>query len=201
MERFQTAAEFKRLARVGRDAGAGIALPSVSLRAVNEKTRTASFVFSDETEDREGDRISAAGWEIRDFLRNPVALYGHNSSALPIGRALNLRASGPRLIGDIQFIPPEISSFADQVFKMVKGGYLQAVSVGFMPIEWRWAKEPSRIGSLDFNRQALLEISVVTIPANQRALLIGADAEAAQQRAQAKRRRRLQLLRLTDVGL
>ena len=109
---------------------------------------------------------------------------------------MNLRINGPRLIGDIQFAPADTSEFADRVFRMVRGGFVQAVSVGFAPIEWRWAKEPGRLGAIDFIRQTLLEISVVTIPANKEALLIGASAEPASQRARDARRRKLHLLRL-----
>lgn len=196
MDGLRSPAEFKRLARVGREAGAGIALASVGMRAIDERSRRATFIFSDESIDREGDRIMASGWDVRDFMRNPVALFSHDARSLPIGRAMNLRINGPRLIGDIVFAPADVSEFADRVFKMVKGGFVQAVSVGFAPIDWRWARETDRLGSVDFIRQTLLEISVVTIPANQQALLIGAEAETALQRGQGARRRKVDLIRL-----
>jgi HK97 family phage prohead protease len=199
MDRFLPATEFKRLARIGREAGAGIAIASAGVRAVDQKARTATFVFSDESIDRSGDRIMASGWQLRDFQRNPVALFGHNSGELPIGRAINVHIAGPRLIGSIFFAPAETSPFADKVFRMVVGGFVSAVSVGFLPIQYRWAQDPARPAGIDFLRQSLLEISVVTVPANQGALLVGAGLSE-QARANEKRRRTLEFLRLRDAG-
>ena len=38
------------------------------------------FVLSDESVDRMGDIISAAGWDLKNFQKNPIALFGHTSS-------------------------------------------------------------------------------------------------------------------------
>jgi HK97 family phage prohead protease len=201
MLQYLPALEFKRFARAGKTAGHGVRLSSVALSAVNDKQRTATFVFSDGSVDREGDMISPSGWALTDFRRNPVAQYGHDSRSLPIGRAQNVRVQGNQLIGDIKFAPPEIYRFADQCFRMIGEGYLNAVSVGFMPLEWSFSRDPARRGGIDFSKQALREISVVNIPAHQSALLVGAAAGSAQQRQdraadRARRQRALDQMRL-----
>jgi phage head maturation protease len=48
--------------------------------------------------------------------------------------------------------------------------YINAVSVGFKPLEWTNSKE--RPGSVDFQKQELLELSLVGVPANASALRV-----------------------------
>jgi HK97 family phage prohead protease len=144
-------------------------------KAVPGRERTYRFCFSDGSVDRMGDVIDPLGWELGDFNRNPVALFAHDSSAPPIGRASNVIVEGERLMGDIEFAPPEIYGFADTIFKLVGGGYLNAVSVGFLPLDYDWAKDDGRKFGIDFHRQSLLEISVVPVPALPTALI---DARA-----------------------
>jgi hypothetical protein len=60
---------------------------------------------------------------------------------------------------------------ADVVYQMIKGGFLNAVSVGFSPIEWKQTSDKSRPGGIDFSKVELLEISIVPIPALPSALV------------------------------
>jgi hypothetical protein len=53
------------------------------------------FVLSDETVDRYGDVIVASGWQLANFKKNPIALFGHDQST-PIGVWENLRVEGTR---------------------------------------------------------------------------------------------------------
>jgi len=145
------------------------------VKAVAGKPRTFRFCFSDGSVDRMGDTIDPAGWNLHDFNKNPVCLFAHDSSAPPIGRASNLMVEDGRLMGDIEFAPPEVYGFADTIFKLVQGGYLNAVSVGFQPKEYEWADDEDREWGLDFKAQDLLEISVVPVPALPSALI---DARA-----------------------
>jgi len=195
MLKYLTPAEFRYEARHGRAAGAGVQI-AANVRAVNEKLRMASFVFSNGAVDRAGDRIDPAGWVLSDFRRNPVALFAHDSKALPIGRARNVRVGENSLLGDIEFADAEISIFADQCWRMVKGGFMPAVSVGFAPLDWSWARDPARPGGLDFKRQALLEISCVPVPAHPGALLVGASLPSAPNQKARQRERDLELSRL-----
>lgn len=138
-----------------------------------QDNRTATFIFSDDSVDRYGDTIDARGWDTTAFNKNPVALYGHDCSKpeYVIGRAKNVRVEGNRLIGDIEFIEASINPTAETVYQMVKGGFLNAVSVGFRPLEWALSKDKFRPTGIDFKRQELMEISVVGVPANDQALV------------------------------
>lgn len=179
MNKIVDIAEFRKLA------AAGSAIPSSVIRlaltgepTVLAESRTVTFVFSDESVDLYGDTIAARGWDWSAFENNPVALFGHDSSKpeYVVGKAKNLRVQGNRLVGDIEFMEASVNPTAETVYQMVKGGFLNAVSVGFMPLEWVATKDKSRPGGIDFKRQSLMEISIVPLPANQNAL---AQARAA----------------------
>ena len=92
------------------------------------------FILSDETADRYGDVISADGWQIENFKRNPIALFGHNSS-FPIGTWKNLHVEKGALRGHLALAPAGTSERIDEIRKLVEAGILRAVSVGFLPVE------------------------------------------------------------------
>jgi phage head maturation protease len=142
------------------------------LRTVDDDNRIVRFVFSDGSTDRMNDRINPDGWSLGNYRANPVVLFAHNSEAPPIGRARNVHSDGTRLLGDVEFMPPEISEFADSIYKMVRGGYLKSGSVGFLPGSYRFADDESRPYGIDFTSgHELLEFSIVPIPALPTALI------------------------------
>jgi HK97 family phage prohead protease len=166
-----TVDQFRASAKAGaRPEGTVIRVAAADPQAVGEDSRKLRFVFSDGTVDRSGDSIDPAGWEIDTFAANPVALWAHNSFEPPIGRASNVGAIGGKLMGDIEFMPADISAFADSIYRMVKGGYLKAVSVGFIPLEWTFVQDKDRPFGINFSKQELLEISVCPVPCNPNAL-------------------------------
>lgn len=140
------------------------------LRSIDEKARTIDFVSSTETADRYGDVIRVAGWKLDNYRKNPVFLWGHKSSEPPIGKCVDIRTENnpPALVQRIQFADAATYPFADTIFNLYKGGFMRAVSVGFMPTE-----QPTpltdlegRFSGYEFNGQELLELSAVPIPAN-----------------------------------
>jgi HK97 family phage prohead protease len=131
-------------------------------------------VASDETVDRYGDIIRASGWQLENFRKNPVLLFGHNSRDLPVGRVEPIAVEGTRLIAHAQFLPEGATAFADSVWQLVDQGFLNAVSVGFMPLA---APVPifdaeQHVTGFEWIAQELLELSVVPVPANPNALAL-----------------------------
>lgn len=166
-----SADEFRHAAKTGaHPEGTVFRFATADPEMQNEDTRTMRFVFSDATVDHAGDSINPQGWDLSIFNRNPVALFAHNSWDPPIGRASNVGVVGNKLMGDIEFAPPEVYEFADTIYRLVRGGYLKAVSVGFMPKKWSFSNEPTRSLGIDFEEQSLLEISVCPVPCNPNAL-------------------------------
>lgn len=141
--------------------------------------RALRFTISTAAVDREQDRIALAGWDLANFRRNPVVLWGHDASRLPIGRAFDLRIEDAALKASVEFIPietPEGGQFAESVYRLCRQGFIAATSVGFRPVKWEYTREPSRgsedwFPGIDFEEQELVELSVVTVPANPEALI------------------------------
>ena len=139
--------------------------------------RTIEFVASTEAVDRYGDIIRTSGWKLDNYRKNPVFLWAHKSGEPPIGRTIDVHvetAPVPALIQHVEFADAATYKFADTVFHLYKGGYMRAVSVGFMPLA-----APTRItdsegnatGGYEFTSQELLELSAVSLPANPEAFV------------------------------
>lgn len=143
-----------------------------------EKTgdRTRRIVISDESVDRYNTTFAADGWETRNFEKNPVLLKFHSSSDLPLGKVTELERSGKKLLGTAEFFADDVSPDASRVLKMIDAGVL-AVSHRFEPIEEEYNAEREKgdwhdwlYPPIDYKRQELLEVSIVTVPGNANAL-------------------------------
>lgn len=127
------------------------------------------FVLSDETRDRYGDVVKAAGWQLSWFRKNPIALFGH-SSGFPIGRWKNVRVENDKLVGQLEFAAEGTSPRIDELRSLVMQGVLRAVSVGFRPLEDEAIDEKNPYSGRRYTKQELLECSLVSVPANPAAL-------------------------------
>lgn len=193
----------------------GVALTRAAIitRAPDPGSRRMSFVASDESVDRYGDVIRAAGWQLDRFRENPVLLFGHNTRATPVGGVEKIEVVGKKLIADCVFRPEGDSELADDVWKAVEGRFLRAVSVGFMPTGPinQLVDNTGNWTGFEFTAQELLELSVVPVPANPQALAVArslgiseatqrllftADERASARVAAEQRRRTIDLLRL-----
>lgn len=145
---------------------------SSDVRGINEEKRTIDFIISTANLDRYGDKIEVEGWDLRAYKRNPVVLFAHDQWSPPIGKALpsSIKAEGKNLLATAEFATADIYALADTIFKLYKGGFMKATSVGFRPLKWEWVDEGERWG-IDFKEQELLEFSCVPVPANGEALV------------------------------
>lgn len=143
--------------------------------------RTLSFTVSTPARDRDGDRIDQSGWDLSAFASNPVVPFAHDYKSLPVAKALKTWVSNstdkdPCLKCLKEFPRKDQYEFGDTVFSMIKAGYLNACSVGFMPYEKEVdSAQPddvdgARIG-MKFLRQQLLESSIVPVPSNPHAIV------------------------------
>lgn len=135
-----------------------------------------SFVASTETPDRYGDVISQRGWQLESYKKNPIVLLNHDSGALPIGKGMVNLKNGQLLI-DVEFDMDD--PLAANVARKAKNGFINAVSVGFQPLESVLRRELDPKSPIYgkkgqyFKRSELLEVSIVTIPANSEATMLG----------------------------
>ena len=145
-------------------------------KKVDMKDRTLTIVGTDETKDREGDIIRVKGWDIKDFLNNPVMLWAHNYSSVPIAAARRLikKRNPTRMVFEEKFPPEGLFEFADLILALYNIKQINASSVGFIPKKWeKLEKEPDDEGWGDpreFLIQILLELSGCPVPCNPTAL-------------------------------
>src|SRR3989442_3694663 len=105
------------------------------------------FIASDETLDRCDEVILAGGWRLDAYQRNPVFQNAHQYGDIifTLGKALitEIRQSRtlhspiptPHLYQRIQFAT-EANPMARIAYALYKGKFLNAVSVGFIPLRW-----------------------------------------------------------------
>lgn len=146
------------------------------IKAADVPKNTIRWVMSDESADRAGDIIRQS-WDLDNYKQNPVILWGHGRTTdVPIGRGLNVRVDGKRLIGDVEFAVEE-NQFAAQIYRLAVAEVVKAGSVGFQPLavksdhtdEERNTLKLGRFG-VEFMRSELLEFSPCAVPCNPNAV-------------------------------
>lgn len=151
-------------------------------KAQDDGSKLYTFKITSEVIDRQNEVVTEDGWEFGNFHKNPVILDSHNYWAISaiVGRGVGgvRQATGGGYELDILFAPTEEGQKAQA---LVDGGFLNAVSVGFRSSERAFGADRSE--PMKHTRKELLEVSVVSVPANaealrQRGALPALDADA-----------------------
>lgn len=148
---------------------------AVEVKQLGDKSsRVLRFIASTEEEDRDGDIIRVAGWDLTNFLNNPAHLWAHNmrEDLPPIGKSIRIELQDARMINDVDFFMAEEFELARLALKAHLAGVC-AESVGFRPLEAAERRgSEGRVIGFEFKRQELLEISSVPVPSNPNALMM-----------------------------
>lgn len=120
------------------------------------------FVVSTNDIDAHGERIDVKGIDISDFKKNPVVLWGHDGFNLPIAKATKVWKEDNKLMARAKFYMKD--AFANKVYNYIIDGFLNAVSIGGMVKEWG-------DDGITISQLLMKEFSVVSVPANQNALV------------------------------
>jgi HK97 family phage prohead protease len=130
-----------------------------------EKTaegKSYHVIFSSAIDDRHGEVVEQE-FDTKGFKKNPVVVDSHDYWTITsiVGRVLNIGVKEGKLQGDIEFAIKNPKGMIAQ--DLADGGFLNATSIGFIPLEF---SEDGR----KILKSELLEISVVSVPANKEAL-------------------------------
>ena len=147
---------------------------SVSTEDIGE--RSVLFTISKEVVDRDGDILRASGVDFSNYMKNPVFLSFHNSREFPLGKVTKFWVEGNEVKAVVYFPTleelatdpnnaSEKAKLVDFTYHCYKTGMLNAVSVGFIPVEWIETDN-----GYDILKWELLEFSAVAVPANQDAI-------------------------------
>lgn len=118
--------------------------------------------------DRDRDTVAASGWKLDNYLKNPVVLWAHDYRSFPIARDTGLTIDAEGLTGTPQFATEDENPWAPYCERLIRGGFLNAASVGFAPLSWSYNEEERGV---DFQEAELLEYSIVPVPSNPGALV------------------------------
>ena len=134
----------------------------------NKDDKVYRFIGTTEAIDRDNEIVRLDAWDFTNFVKNPVALWGHKHNDLPVGKVVGIYKDDVKkaIYFDIQF--SKSYDFAKTVESLVEEGILRATSVGFMVKDWEW---DDKTETLVFTQTELFEISIVNVPANQEAVL------------------------------
>lgn len=153
----------------------------ISIRTEDLGERRVLFVISKEVVDRDGDILRANGVELTNYNKNPVFLSFHNSREFPLGKTEKVWVEGDEVKAIVYFptveelsTNPEQASerakLVDFTYHCYKTGMLNAVSVGFIPKDWKEIRKNGQWVGNDITKWELLEFSAVAVPANQDAI-------------------------------
>lgn len=120
-------------------------------------------IVTTSTIDRHGESITTGGITTDTWMKNPVVLYGHDYQGLPIGKGLAISQMKNKMKAKFQLAIEEYP-FAATVAALIKGGYLNAVSIG--GVVRKWSEDYRVIEELE-----MVEFSIVPVPANAEALI------------------------------
>jgi uncharacterized protein len=182
------------------------ASPSLSQLPSVDPGPVLDFIASTDSLDRYHEIIDPSGWRLDTYRRNPVFQNAHNYGDIlfTLGKALITEvrtgadgpSANPYLFQRIQFAT-DVNPIARIAYGLYKGGFLNAVSVGFIPLRWQdspvaQASTPAGGEGVPprdsdpstqhirrkYLEQELLEVSAVAIPANPDALALALKSGA-----------------------
>ncbi len=144
----------------------------MELKAVDTATRIIKGFASTKFKDRQNDVVDPKAFEsaMQVYMQNPQVLLQHDADK-PIGKTIDFQ-----IVPDGLFVTIEIGKGfedADETWAKITQGILKAFSIGFYPLDSSYnpSDETYVIHALE-----LVEISIVSIPANRESLFSMAKA-------------------------
>lgn len=144
------------------------------VRNVDEDNRRVQVVVSTGDLARDDAIIDQRGWDFSNYDRNPVVLWAHDDRSLPIAKAVpSLRVqTDNELVETHEFAT---HAHAEEVWQLVKGGFVSATSVRWLPGKTTVKQLNGRSVLVFTEGHELLESSYVPIPADPGCLVVRAD--------------------------
>ena len=143
---------------------------TIRVSGVGETGRVTSIISTGDIA-RDEAVIDPNGWDFTNYDRNPVVLWGHDDSSMPVARTVAHRLDGSELVADAE-IDMDDAAGRNLARKIAKG-FVNATSVRWLPKRWEYRKLGARQKeTLVFLEQELLEWSFVSVPADPKAVVV-----------------------------
>lgn len=139
-----------------------VAYSLLTVKSVNEQTRTIKGMATTPSTDRMGDIVEPMGVK----FRNPLPLLWMHMSSQPVGLATFKPATnkGIEFEATIPNVaePGNLKNRVDEAWQCIQHNLVKGVSIGFRPIEYSFIEN----GGIRFMETEVMELSLVTVPAN-----------------------------------
>ena len=139
----------------------------LTVKAVDENTRTIRGIATTPGVDRVGDIIEPLGVS----FKNPLPLLWQHQHDKPIGTVKfdKPTAEGIGFTAELPIVEEAgvLKDRIEEAWQSIKLGLVRAVSIGFRAVEYAFMDE----GGIRFLKTEVYELSAVTIPANAQALI------------------------------
>lgn len=139
----------------------------LEVKAVDEEKRTIRGVATTPEPDRVGDIVEPLGVK----FKNPMPLLWQHESDKPVGTVRFDKPTKDGITFEAKIASIEdagtLKDRLDEAWQSVKLGLVRAVSIGFRAIEYAWMDD----GGIRFIASEVMELSLVTIPANASATI------------------------------
>lgn len=139
----------------------------LTVKAMDDEKRIITGVATTPTPDRMGDIVEPMGVK----FTNPTPLLHQHDSARPVGQVTFDKPTKDGVDFSAEFArvaePGPLKDRIETAWNEVKLGLVRGVSIGFRPIEFSFIQD----GGIRFVETEILELSLVTIPANVEATI------------------------------
>ena len=149
-----------------------VVFKSMPMEAKQQTNGNLIFKISTNIPDRDQDILEPMGVKLENYRNNPVVLFAHDYSSLPVGKSLWEKVYSDYIESEVEFAP---TAFAQDCKKLCEAGFLNAASVGFVGLEHEPIKDSS--WGKRYKSWELLEWSVVPVPSNFGSLIQNAKAK------------------------
>lgn len=120
---------------------------------------------------RDGHILIPQGVKFENYKRNPVVLWNHDVENFPVGRAETLSVQSQQIIARVRFPPTGISDRAEECRGLIKSGFINGVSVGFVPLDGELLDPCNTRGGMRITDWELIEFSFCCVPVDENALV------------------------------
>lgn len=139
-------------------------------KSIDGERKTVTAYVSTYEWDRTFEKFAPGAWDLTNYKKNPVVLWGHDGSTPPIGRAVDIKEDENGLYAVAEF--DTASQRGSEIFGLYDRGFLNAFSVGFIPKSHSMEQVPGKQEKgVVWTEAELLEFSAVSIPANPGAVI------------------------------
>lgn len=141
----------------------------LTIKAIDEDQRIITGIASTPEADRVGDIVEPAG---ADF-KLPLPFLKHHNAREPIGEVFDAKITPAGIEVKCRVLkiaePLSLKERLDEAWAEIKNKLVRGLSIGFQPVEYTYLEDT---GGLRFVKWLWLELSAVTIPANQDATIM-----------------------------